>query len=86
MINHLRFQYNFIFSLYFYFEWHAEKHVLGIVNLLTSLGRTWGLIPPSFEACLTLLLHGFVAKQFCFLLEWSLTYGAGRVSHTFFYL
>ena len=40
--------------------------VLGIINLLSSLGRILGLRPPLFHcfgACPLLPLHGFFGKQ-----------------------
>ena len=60
----------------FLFLVSAEKHVLGIIHLLRSLGR----MRISFHHCLTVLgvclmflSHGFIAKQTCFL-GWSLIY------------
>ena len=40
MVNFLRFQYNVTFSIYVCLVC-AEEHVLGIINLLTSLGGLW---------------------------------------------
>ena len=52
-----------------------REHVIGIMNLLSSMGRMWvlffffvGLTSPffcfcCFGACFVLLLHGFVAKE-----------------------
>ena len=70
VVNHLSFQYN-TFSLYFCFQ-RAEEHVLGIIILLSSLGRMWVSFHYCFiweEAYLILLLHGFVVKQTC---KWGL--------------
>ena len=54
--------------LTFLFCMGTERQVLGIVTLLSSLGRMWLLSPSLFYclgACLMLLLCGFVAKQAC---------------------
>ena len=70
MVNHLRFQY-VPFSLYFCFFVCTEEHVLGIINLLSLLGRMWVSFHHCFVVlvvCLMLLLHGFVAKQACLVL------------------
>ena len=39
MVNHLRFQHNVTLFLVFLFLMFTEQCVLGIVNLLSSLGR-----------------------------------------------
>ena len=45
----------------------CREHVLGIINLLSSLGRMWVSPLRCLGSCLMLPLHGFVAKQACSL-------------------
>ena len=69
MVSHLRFQYNATFPI-FLFLVCVEKNALGIINLLSSLGRMW----VSFHY--RLLFGGMAhasAAWFCFqasLLSW----------------
>ena len=54
----------FIFSV-------CKEHVLGITNVLSSLGKMWVSCQHRFTvrgACLLLLRHGVVAKQACLVL------------------
>lgn len=49
----------------------TEEHVLGIINLLTSLGGMWVSVHHSFiilEHVFMLLLHGFADKKVCLIL------------------
>ena len=49
----------------------CRERVLGIINILSSLGRMWVSLFYCLGACLMLLPHGFVAKQACLVLPLS---------------
>ena len=54
----------------FLFLMNVEKHVLGIIHLLSSLVRMCISFHHCFVVlgvCLMFLSHGFIAKQTCFL-------------------
>ena len=58
---------------YFKSVYNEHLSILGIINLLSSLGRMWVSCPHEtmfycFEVCLVLLLCSFVAKQACLIL------------------
>ena len=47
----------------------CREHVLGTINLLSSLGRMWVLCHHGFRVCPMLLFPAFVAKQICLGLQ-----------------